>query len=337
MNLLEVLRILQSVGRRWKNPSENPLTLWQMTSFYAQRRLYLRRHPLPAIKIPFVFSFEAALALPRIAVVVHCYYPELMPEMLDHIQKIPFDYRLYVSTDTEEKRRELLGFINARQIPKAEVRLTQNRGRDIAPKYITFRDAYDDCDYFLHLHSKKSPHTGSWGDDWRRYLLHSLAGSPEIVRTNLRVLADKRIGLVFPVPLNDTTPALRWGTTFNVASRLARRLGVSIRPDYCFDYPDGSMFWGKPSAIRPLLDIGLCFEDFQPEKGQLDGEIHHAIERMVTVCAHKQGLSPCRVSTNDNPLRLTVPRDENSIPASISECIAAQERERLRHDKLVPK
>lgn len=331
MKLRELARVFQSIMRRWMNPRDNPLTLWQMSRLYIQRIIYLQLHRLPAVQIP--FAVEVASPEPRIAVVVHCYYPDLMPEMLTHIRQIPMAYQLYVSTDTEVKKSELIRQINHHQIENAEVRLAPNRGRDIAPKYITFRDVYPTCDYFLHLHSKKSPHTGSWGDEWRRHLLHTLVGSPEIVRSNLRLLADKRLGLVFPVPLNDTTPSQRWGANFKVSSHLAQRLEIKIDPDFCPDCPGGSMFWGKPEAIKPLLDLNLRTDDFPLEKGQLEGGLHHAIERMVAFCALGQGLGGCRVSADPAYPHLLRVKDQESLEKVVGASLAAQDEERVRSEK----
>ena len=333
MRFTGIHRILRSIYRRWSNPEENPMTIRHMTACYIQNKIYLWRHSLPAIQVPFGFAVDAPPVPPRLAVIVHCFYPDLMEEILAHLRHIPFPFALYVSTDTEEKRTDLLRQIARTSIRDAEVRLATNRGRDIGPKYITFRDVYDHCDYFLHLHSKKSPHTGTWGDEWRRYLLHTLAGSPEIVCSNVRLLDDPRIGVVFPVPIEDKIPYLRWGANFDVSSALARRLGIQIRPEFCLDYPSGSMFWGKTSVLRPLLDLGLTFDDMPPEKGQLDGCINHAIERMVIYCACKQGLSGCRVTTRSDYSNLWRAGDERALTGAITSCLAAQEKERLTYDK----
>jgi len=303
------------------------MTIREMTWLYIQKRIYAWFYTLPAIRVPFPVADPSVPFDRRIAVIVHCYYLDLMEEMLTHIQHIPFPYRLYVSTDTEEKRTEILRLINAHQIQGAEVRLAPNRGRDIAPKYITFRDVYEHCDYFLHLHSKKTPQAGSWGEAWRRHLLHTLAGSPEIIHSNLRLLEDQRLGLIFAIPLDDPTPDLRWGGNFDASFKLARGMGVEIRPEFCFDYPTGGMYWGKAEAIKPLLNLGLHFEDFPEEKAQLDSALHHAFERMIIYSALKQGLYGCRVSANVFYPRLQPIRGESTMTAVISACLAAQKRE----------
>ena len=51
------------------------------------------------------------------------------------------------------------------------------------------------------------------------------------------------------------------------------------------------MFWCKPTVLKPILDWGLKFEDFDNEGGQIDGTLAHSIERLIGLCcthyAHK--------------------------------------------------
>ncbi len=60
------------------------------------------------------------------------------------------------------------------------------------------------------------------------------------------------------------------------------------------------MFWGKTEAIRPLLDLNLKFSDFVAESGQRNGELEHAIERMIGVVANAQGLYGQRISIRND-------------------------------------
>jgi O-antigen biosynthesis protein len=334
MNLSEISRIGHAIARRLTNPQENPLTIGQMARFYIEKTIYRLFHRLPAIQVPFAFVPDDINPAPRVAVIAHCYYADLISELLDRILMIPCPYALYVSTDRDDKRQIIEGEIKKRKISKYEIRLAPNRGRDIAPKYVTFSDVYKDCDYFLHLHSKKSPHAGSFGDHWRRHLLTTLLGSPAIVRSIFLLLQDPRIGLVFPVALNDTLPALRWGANFKVSATLAQRLKTEIDPRFCPDYPDGGMMWGKSVAIKPLLDLGLNQTDFHEEKGQLDGCLNHAIERMAMHSAFKQKLVGCRITTNPSYPNIRLVADERALASTITACLEAQEQERFRCDRL---
>ena len=51
------------------------------------------------------------------------------------------------------------------------------------------------------------------------------------------------------------------------------------------------MMAGRLSALRPLLDLGLRLDQFEPEAGQTDGTLAHALERWIGVVIQQQGLS----------------------------------------------
>jgi len=336
MNLKELNRIWHSFARRLKEPKQNAMPISMMAYLYLRRKIYLRFYQIPALQIPLSFDQkDSEHFAARIVVVVHCFYPDLMDELLSYTQNIPFPFKLCVSTDTDQKRSDILDLIRSYKIPNAEVRMTPNRGRDIAPKYITFRDVYCNHDYFLFLHSKKSPHTGSWGHEWRQYLLKSLTGSQAIVRSNLRILSDPRIGLVFPTPLNETLPSLRWGNNFKASFDLGEKMNIKVNPSFCRDYPDGSMFWGRVAAIRPLLDLKLSFEHFSIERGQLDGDTSHALERLVAYSALSEGLKGCRVGVGLPNRFLRKVNNDLELSDAIASCLDAQEKERREFESFL--
>jgi lipopolysaccharide biosynthesis protein len=51
------------------------------------------------------------------------------------------------------------------------------------------------------------------------------------------------------------------------------------------------MFWAKTKAIRPIASLGLRYEDFPEERGQLDGTLAHAIERILFYVCELAGYS----------------------------------------------
>ncbi len=52
---------------------------------------------------------------------------------------------------------------------------------------------------------------------------------------------------------------------------------------------EGSMFWNRPAALSALRSLELTQADFEPEAGQLDGTLHHAIEGCFTIAAWAGG------------------------------------------------
>ena len=216
-----------------------------------------------------------------IAVVIHAFYPDELDVLIDKARNIPGRVDLFISTDTEEKRAQISALCREWSRGAVEIAIAPNRGRDIAPKLIAFRHVYDRYDLFLHLHTKKSPHGGAPLARWRDHLVDNLIGSPDIAAGIVSLFGDPRLGLVFPQHLAEIRGILNWGYNYDMARALARKMGVTIDKNRVLEFPSGSMFWGRSAALRPLLALGLSYEDFPEEDGRVDGTLAHAIERCV--------------------------------------------------------
>jgi lipopolysaccharide biosynthesis protein len=214
----------------------------------------------------------------------------LADEIRRHLDNIPVPYDLFVSTDTPEKSAGIADGFGHWRGGKLDIRIVPNRGRDIAPKLIAFRDVYDDHDLVLHIHSKSSEHT-DFLKGWRSYLLASLIGSREIVRSALTIFALRPdIGVVAH---QHFFPQIRhwidWGGNFGAAERLASRMGIRLESGGDMDFPSGSMFWARSAAFKPILDLALGYDDFEPELGQTDRTLAHAIERLYLFVCERAG------------------------------------------------
>ena len=94
-------------------------------------------------------------------------------------------------------------------------------------------------------------------------------------------------GAVVIGPAATVSEALRLA----MAETLAARVGIDIPLPPFFEFPVGNMFWARPSALVPLLDLHLGWDDFPAEPVGEDGTIMHALERLLPFCAAKVGLT----------------------------------------------
>lgn len=248
-----------------------------------------------AVAIPLSGQPQVA-SIDVVAVVAHVYYEELCDSLLAKIKNIPCRADLFVSTTSEEKKNAILSVFAGYSNGTVEVRVFENRGRDIAAKFIGFADVYSRYRYFLHVHSKKTLHAGSRYTHWRDYLYEHLLGTVEIVQSNLALLNQPDVGIVFAQHLPEVRESLNWGGNFERASQLLKHCGVILTQDMLLEFPSGSMFWGRSEAIQPILDLGLQFNDFEAEAGQIDGTLAHAIERSCLYFAESKKLRWVKVS-----------------------------------------
>ena len=176
------------------------------------------------------------------------------------------------------------------------IRVFENRGRDIAPKLVGFRDVYDRYEFMLHLHSKETPHVAEHRY-WRQYLLETLVGSTAIVRSVFEIFSQApKVGIVAPQHFELVAGVDDWGPNFSIGRQLAARMGFDVAQDNALDFPSGSMFWARAAALKPLMQLNLSFADFPPESGQIDGTISHAIERLYFFAAEKSGFDWLKIS-----------------------------------------
>lgn len=239
--------------------------------------------------VPFDYPVQHPASVPSVAVICHMYYPELLEEFKGYLSNIPFAFDFFITTDSEEKKDVITRNLADWSKGVVEVRLAQNRGRDIAPKLITCGDIYDRYEFFLHIHSKKSPHHEVL-TDWRTYLLKTLLGSKEVVQSIFEAFhSDPNLGMIAPEHYAPVRDSIGWGWNFDVARNFARRMGLKLSMDGKIDFPSGSMFWGRSAAIKPLLSIGLTAKDFPLESSQIDGTLGHVIERLYFFVCEKAG------------------------------------------------
>jgi GT2 family glycosyltransferase len=234
----------------------------------------------------------------QVALVAHVFYPELAAEVVDCHSRLPPGSGLIVTTPAERLEAVQKAFAGT---PGVQIVAAPNRGRDIAPFLrLLNQGLLEPFDAVLKLHTKRSPHLRD-GDIRRRLLFTALAGSKRRVARLLLLFDDPSTGLV------GWRPSWRRGAAYWMLNRprleeLARRMGIAVPAVPAFF--EGTMFWVRPASLEPLLRLALAESAFEPEDGQLDGTLHHAVERLFSAVAQASGFS-----TRDTQGRVLLPGD----------------------------
>jgi len=226
----------------------------------------------------------------------HLFYEELAPEFQRYFQNISFPFDTFITTDKTSKRAKIESFFAGWQYGAVDVRIAENRGRDIAPKLVALKDVYETYDYVLHVHSKRSVHSSPLAN-WRHFLLENLVGSPDVVNSVFDAFWRKSdLGMVASQHFEPIREEIIWRGNFKIADVLAKRMGVSLSSDAALDFPAGSMFWARTSALKPLLELKLRFDEFAQETGQRDGTLAHAIERLYFFACERAGFNWIKIA-----------------------------------------
>ena len=284
-SLADVARFARSVPDRFRRRIEGPV---------AKRPAHV---PDMSLAVPFGYPLgDVAIPDEPIAIVCHLFHDALAAEFRSLFDALPVAADLYLSTDTPAKRDTIVDAFAGWARGTVTVAVASNRGRDIGPKLVTFRDVYPRYPLVLFLHGKRSLKSPI-GDAWRRTLTETLIGSPDVVRSVLDLFArHPRLGIVLPQHFEPIRRHLYWDSNFRVARGLAQRMGFAIDRRMVLDLPSGSMFWARPAALRPLLDLKLGYDDFPPEQGQTRGTVQHAVERLFLFVCEAAGFDWVKIA-----------------------------------------
>lgn len=249
---------------------------------FAKWQIELRRKPTKVAP----FSGE-------IGVFVHLFYENLAAEIASSLVSIPFDFKTYISTNSEDKKAAIEAAFAAHGLTPL-VKVLPNRGWDVAPFVIGFADEVREHEICLKLHGKQSRygHPGERGNMWRKHLLSGLLGHPANVNVIVsNFLANPQLGIAMAPHWQGIRRSVNdVGPNYLHMQRLLQRVGLSIPPDQPIEFPSGSMFWFRRDALAPLFNLGLTWADFDRcRPHDLDATIAHAIERCVLIFAAQAG------------------------------------------------
>jgi glycosyltransferase involved in cell wall biosynthesis len=194
---------------------------------------------------------------------------------------------LILTTTSIEKAAEIKATLK-RNRAEADVRVTPNRGRDIAPFLMVLKEAMGRCDLLGHIHGKRSAHVEKhFIDSWRTFLWQHLVGDemPMIDIISQAFTEDPALGLIFP----EDPFLVGWEKNLSFAQDLATRMGLHAPLPLTMESPVGMMFWARPEALAPLLRLNFSWGDYPPEPLPGDGTMLHALERLLALVAEDAG------------------------------------------------
>ncbi len=249
-----------------------------------------------SLVIPFADSKHGILG-ETIAVHAHIYYEEEIDFLIKKLKNIPAGFGLFISTNTNLKSKHILKKLLNEDFANVTLRITVNRGRDIAPLLLAFPEIFNEYEYLLHIHTKKSPHNERLCG-WYYFLIENLIGSKAIVNSILSLFEkNPNLGIIAPEHFNPIQSAISWGPNFDQCKALLRDMGILINKYSVSDFPSGSMFWSRVDVYRPIIDLGLELNDFEKEAGQTDASLAHAIEHIFYYSCELAGYTHIKTIT----------------------------------------
>ena len=224
-----------------------------------------------------------------VALHIHVYYPELLDDILMKLSHNKTKPHIYITCPGNISQEKLVVSVEKSGQTLKDIITVPNLGRDIGPLIIELGKQLDsNYNIYGHLHTKKSVSLDPKSSKrWREYLLRNLLGTEQLSMADLIIddlTRNKNIGLVFP----DDPTCVGWGGNYEYAINISKQLEIDKLPR-SFNFPVGTMFWAKSGALTSLYELKIGWKDLPREPLEYDGTILHAIERLITIVAQKNG------------------------------------------------
>jgi len=248
--------------------------------------------PYKEIKINLTYFYNVSI----VAIQAHLYYEDLIEEIINKTNNIPFFFDLYVSTDSLYKKNKIIDYIkNNSKSKNIEILVLENKGRDIIPFLIQMKNKFKKYKYICHIHTKKSLFIDI-GENWRNYLYNNLLGNENIISDIISEFENNdKLGFSFPEnyykafllfgeKLSNKNKVFMKYILNKIFAKFKMKIGEKI------EFPIGNMFWARVNSIYQIFN-----EDFNKkipkELGQKDGTIMHGIERIWLYIVKLNGYS----------------------------------------------
>ena len=239
----------------------------------------------------------------RVAAVMHLYFMDLLPDSVHYASALPPEADIYITTSKEENIEPIQTAFSV--LPNhVEVRIIENRGRDVSSLLVGAADLQDKYDLICFFHDKKTlqikPQLVGRGFAYK--VSESVLSSRAYVRNVIRCFErDRHLGILSPEVPNHANfvyvPCFQWSYNFENTSAFVEEMGIRVplsekHPPVA---PLGTVFWYRTAALRPLFARNWCYDDFPPEPNKNDGTLLHAIERSYPLAAQAAGYYAGRV------------------------------------------
>lgn len=230
-----------------------------------------------------------------VAVILHLYYLELAQEIKNYLLKIPKNLDLFISI---HQSKEISSVINIFRPISNSIFIypTENKGRDVKPFIELFQNhSLDQYDCILKIHSKKSNHS-TLGQSWRKEIYSNLLPCPKIIDSTINNFKnDKLLGIVANTS-QYLSNEMYWGSNKERLIEICSSLKIEKKYIELL-FIAGTMFWFRPQIIKPLIKV-ININDFEEEKGQIDGTLAHTLERIFCIIAKSLNL---KITSIDKP------------------------------------
>lgn len=182
---------------------------------------------------------------PKIAVQAHITSINSLSFVIDKIKDFPFDFDLFISTDTPQKQQFIKNSF-AQKCGDISLKIDVfESATGLLPAVLQMKDKYKNYELLCHIQTPKA-------DNKKRDYLFSLSlGSPEQIAGIVNEFNQNlKLGLLFPeISENE----MFWNNKRATTEQMLLKLNISPATDEKIVFPADHTFWARTDAIKQIF------------------------------------------------------------------------------------
>lgn len=222
---------------------------------------------------------------------IHVYYVEMLEGIIDRVNVNNHKPDLFVSVVSESAKLSVEELLKKKWNGNFKLEVVPNKGRDIASFLTSFAKDLQEYEFIGHVHTKKSLEFDNSKviNLWVNFLFENMLGGKHAMIDSIinSLIIDKKCGIVFP----DDPSDVGWTENYEEAKKLMKRMNLDDNLPKYINFPVGTMFWARSSALKPLFNLNLELKDYPNEPVGYDGTMLHAIERIIPIVSTFSGFN----------------------------------------------
>jgi hypothetical protein len=236
---------------------------------------------------------DSSIGEVEVLFIVHLFFPEFVDRFLQGVSKFEETNWKFVVTSSNLQILEAVdSFGKSRGLKNVSTMQVPNRGRNIYPLVKTLKNHGKNSEIVIHLHSKRSEHAKQKDvESWVKSQWNLLFENEDLVKRVIAIfMAHPEVSIVYPLSRGVLSPwTYTWASNAKRARKLLKPLGIAVKGSERIAFPAGAMFAARTQDLTFLERLRLDQDNFPKEAGQLDGELHHVVERLLGYIPEQEG------------------------------------------------
>jgi lipopolysaccharide biosynthesis protein len=275
--------------------NSGPAVLFSPLIWFVQKRLGKTTSKEKYSALQEVDITESSISDVDVLFIVHLYFPEFVDRFLQGVSKFKqIKWKFVVTSSNLQILETVDSFGKSQGLKNVSTMQFPNRGRNIYPFIQALKYHGENSEVVIHLHSKRSEHAKQKDvESWVNAHWNLLFENQDLVKRVVAIfMSHPQVSTVYPLSQAVLSPwTYTWSSNAKRARRLLKPLGIPVKGSERIAFPAGAMFAARTRDLSFLRRLRLDQDSFPEESGQLDGELHHVVERLLGYVPEKEGRS----------------------------------------------